>query len=55
MKMLSRIWLWFYPKPPMLVDSTAAEYYHRSVERQLHWSERTDLKLQRKRVYAPCK
>lgn len=51
----ARAWEFLYPKPDMFVDSTAVEYYHRSVERQMHWSERTDLKLQQRRPYFPCK
>lgn len=54
-RFLVRVWYFLYPMPNMFVDSTAVEYYHRSVERQLHWSERTDLKLQKNHPYFPCK
>ena len=29
----------------MYVDSTVLDYYHRTVERKLHWSERPDLQF----------
>jgi hypothetical protein len=54
MKWIAQAWYWLYPKSPMFVDSTVFEYYHRTVERKQHWSERTDLKLQQKMPYSPC-
>jgi hypothetical protein len=54
MKRIVQVWRWLYPSPPMWVDSTVFEYYHRTVERKQHWSERTDLKLQQKMPYSPC-
>lgn len=55
MNFLLRIWRWLYPLPVMTVDSTFIDYYHRSVERKMHWSERTDLKAKLKIPYSPCK
>jgi len=50
-----KVWFWLYPKPKMVVDSTVFDYHHRTVERTLHWSERTDLKLQKQVPYFPGK
>lgn len=54
MKIVAKIWLWLYPRPAMFVDSTYIDYYHRSVERKMHWSERTDLKPAKKFPLYPC-
>jgi hypothetical protein len=50
-----RLWHWLYPSPKMYVDSTVIDYYHRTVERKMHWSERTDLKGKNSILYAPCR
>lgn len=53
--LLIGLWRFIYPLPDMHVDARVFDYYHRSVERQLHWSERTDLKVTNTIPHAPCK